>query len=317
MSISDDRVASLSPHRRSLLRQLQATRAQAASPSLDHPAIPMRRGAGPARVILLHPAGGELFCYTPLVRLLPQGIEVTGFAADPADSDLPIHHRLTEVARRTLAALARTGEPGRCVLAGWSYGGTLAFEMARLHAQESGQQLPVVLMDCLYYGDVPLEDEATVRRRFVYDVARLAGRPSDAVEDALAAIDPGAASLRAMLDAAEVDISLTDREVTGRYRIFRACSLSLQCYRPPAPYPGPVTVAAALGADYVTARWRAVSTGPFASVRLPGDHYTLFTGPALPIVAGTIAAEVRALSDELGPAARAACLPSGAPGRDG
>jgi thioesterase domain-containing protein len=285
---ADDRVAALSPHRQSLLRQLQASRARAAVAGPDHPPVLMRAGNSPAQLVLLHPAGGELFCYAPLVRSLPPGTAVTGFAADPADNDLPSGERLATVAGRTLAALAREHDPGRCVLAGWSYGGTLAFEMARQHALATGVRLPVALLDCLYYGDVELEDEATIRRRFAYDVARLAGGDAGRVAAALDRADSAGTPLPALLAAAGVTLSLTGQEITERYLIFRACSLSLQCYRPPAPYDGPVTVAAAEGADYVAARWRAVCTGPFASVRLPGDHYTLFTPPALAAVTGAV-----------------------------
>lgn len=260
----------------------------------------MRTGDWPVRLVLLHPAGGELFCYAPLVRSLPEGPAVTGFAADPADNDLPSGGRLAEVARRTLVALAREHDPGRCVLAGWSYGGVLAFEMARQHALATGMRMPVALLDCLYYGDIESEDEASIRRRFAYDVARMAGGDAEEVTAALEAVDSGDTPVPGLLAAAGVDVSLTDTEVAERYLIFRACALSLQRYRPPAPYDGPVTLTAADGpdhiAEHITARWRAVCTGPFAPVRLPGDHYTVFMPPSLATVTETVAAVMRDLA---------------------
>jgi thioesterase domain-containing protein len=260
----------------------------------------MRPGAGPVQVVLIHPAGGELFCYTPLVRALSPGIGVTGFPADPQDLDLPVATRLPEVAARTLRALAEATDPGRCVLAGWSYGGAVAFEMARLHAQATGAQTtsalpPVVLLDCVYYGDVELETEAMLRRRFVYDVARLAGCDHDTVRAALKARERAAAGvldLPVLLAAAGVDLELTEAEIEARYATFRACSLSLQAYRPGAPYRGPVTLAMAGDAAGVAQRWQAVSAGPFELARLPGDHYTLFVEPALTEVTRVIEAAV-------------------------
>ncbi|MGH3158649.1 MAG: alpha/beta fold hydrolase, partial [Streptosporangiaceae bacterium] len=178
---TQDRAAGLSADRAALLRRLRAQRADP-GPRPDHQPVPMRPGtvpmrpdARPAQLVLVHPAGGELFCYTPLVRALAQGPGVIGFPADPDDLDLPVTSRLPEVAARTLRALAGPADPGRCVLAGWSYGGAVAFEMARMHAAATGELPPVVLLDCVYYGDVELEDETRLRRRFVYDVARLAG----------------------------------------------------------------------------------------------------------------------------------------------
>jgi thioesterase domain-containing protein len=280
----------LSPRRQELMARL---RSQAPPRPGDHEPVPMRPGVGAGGLVLLHPAGGELFCYTPLVRALPPGPPVTGFAADPGDLELPLAERIPAVAAATLRRLA---DPGAHVFAGWSYGGALAFEAARQHAAATGETPPVVLLDSLYYGDVELEDEPTVRRRFVYDLARLSGRPHGPVRAALKdraptpAADP-AGELRAMLALAQVTIALTDAELVLRYRTFRACSLALQTYRPEQPYPGPVTVVSAdESADWQRARWLPVCDGPVELVRLPGDHYTLFRPPALDVVAAAVAA---------------------------
>jgi thioesterase domain-containing protein len=289
-----DRAAGLSADRAALLRRLRAQRADT-GPRPDHQPVPMRPGSGPVKLVLVHPAGGELFCYTPLVRALAAGIDVIGFPADPADLDLPLASRLPEVAARTLRGLAGATDPGRCVLAGWSYGGAVAFEMARRHAEATGQRPPVVLLDCVFYGDVELENEIRLRRRFVYDVARLAGRDHDTVRTALKARErasAGVLDLPVLLAAADVNLELTEAEIAARYATFRACSLSLQAYRPPTPYPGPVTLAMAGEAPGIRERWRQVSAGPFGVVLLPGDHYTLFLPPALPEVAGLIEAAV-------------------------
>jgi thioesterase domain-containing protein len=309
---TQDRAAGLSADRAALLDRLRAQRL-VAGPGPGHQPVPMRPGRGPVKLVLVHPAGGELFCYTPLVRALAADIAVIGFAADPADLDLPVTSRLPEVAARTLRGLAEATDPGRCVLAGWSYGGAVAFEMARQHAESVrgaggegrgrravGGAAPVVLLDCVYYGDVELETETRLRRRFVYDVARLAGRDHDTVRTALKARErasaavsgPPVVDLHDLLAAADVKLELTEAEIAARYATFRACSLSLQAYRPPAPYPGPVTLAMAGEAPGIQERWQEVSAGPFDVVRLPGDHYTLFLPPALPAVAGLIEAAV-------------------------
>ncbi|MGH3159866.1 MAG: hypothetical protein ACRDNF_25280, partial [Streptosporangiaceae bacterium] len=106
----------------------------------------------------------------------------------------------------------------------------------------------------------------------------------------------GPLGLPALLAAADVELELTEAEIVARYATFRACSLSLQAYRPPAPYPGPVTLAMAGQAPGIRARWRAVSAGPFEVVVLPGDHYTLFLPPALAEVTAVIEAALTTLS---------------------
>jgi thioesterase domain-containing protein len=275
-----DRADKLTGPRRALLERLLADRRSAAATD-DGRAPVLMRSPSPARVILLHPSGGELFCYIPLVRALREGIGVAGFAADPRDAAVSPRDCMTATATRIAQALTATGLAESYCLAGWSYGGVLAFEIARQLERDTGERPPVVLLDADYDEDVVPLDEPTVRRRFVHDVARLAGQDGPSVR---AVLDDPAADLvdiRETLASLEVELELSDDELAGRYTIFRACALALQSYRPPGPYGGPVTLLATSPRAAVEEQWRAVCTGRFQGDDLPGDHYTLFTEPAL------------------------------------
>ncbi|MEU3773476.1 amino acid adenylation domain-containing protein [Streptomyces sp. NPDC032472] len=261
--------------------------ARTAAPGDDRAAVEMH-ASGTAQVILLHPSGGELFCYIPLVRALREDISVTGFAADPRDASVTPQDGMATTAARITQSLINTGLPESCCLAGWSYGGVLAFEVARQIELTTGQRPPVVLLDAAYDEDsVPL-DEATVRQRFVHDVARLTGR--DGPEVGAVLDDPGAgvADVRQTLTDLGVDVELTDEELGARFETFRHCALSMQAYRPPGPYGGPVTVLTASPHVAVEEQWQTVCTGPFRVESVPGDHYTLFTEPALSQVVAAI-----------------------------
>jgi thioesterase domain-containing protein len=285
--VSASRADAMSDSRRALYAKLLASRARAAA-SADHQPVPLRPGEGPARLVLAHPSGGALFCYTPLVRALRPDIDVIGFAADPADAGLDLATRLEVVADRTLAALAKVADPAGCVFSGWSHGGALAFEMARRHEAATGTHPSVVLLDAAYYGDRDLDDESTVRSHFVYDFARLAGRDHAEVRAAVQAADPAVTGVRGLLEAAQVDPAMTDAELAERYQTFRSCALGLLSYRPAGPFGGAVVLCVAEQADSIDALWRRVVTGPYRCVRLPGDHYTLFTPPVLPMLARAI-----------------------------
>lgn len=275
-----DRADKLTGPRRALLERLLADRRLAAATD-DGRAPVLMRPPAPARVILLHPSGGELFCYIPLVRALREGIGVAGFAADPRDAAVSPRDAMTATATRIAQALTATGLPESYCLAGWSYGGVLAFEIARQREQNTGERPPVVLLDASYDDDVVPLDEPTVRRRFVHDVARLAGRDGPSVRAVLDDRAPGLVDIRETLASLEVELELSDDELAGRYAVFRACALALQSYRPPGPYGGPVTLLATSPRAAVEEQWRAVCTGRFQGDDLPGDHYTLFTEPAL------------------------------------
>jgi amino acid adenylation domain-containing protein len=246
------------------------------------------REAGPAQVILLHPSGGELFCYIPLSRALRGDIGVTGFAADPRDTEVPAQEAMAATAARIARSLTETGLPASCCLAGWSYGGVLAFEVARQIEEITGETPPVILLDAAYDEDsVPL-DEATVRQRFVHDVARLTGRAGPEVAAVLDDPAAGVADVGKTLIDLGVELELTEEELAARFATFRSSALSMQAYRPPAPYGGPVTVLVASPHIAMEEQWRAVCTGPFRAERVPGDHYTLFTESAIGRVVAAI-----------------------------
>jgi thioesterase domain-containing protein len=276
----EDRADKLTGPRRALLERLLADRRSTAATDNGRAPVLMRP-PGPARVILVHPSGGELFCYIPLVRALREGIGVAGFAADPRDVAVSPRDGMTAAATRIAHALTATDLPESYCLAGWSYGAVLAFEVARQLERDTGERPPVVLLDASYDEDAVPLDEPTVRRRFVHDVARLAGRDSTSVRAVLDDPAAGLIDIRETLASLEVELEFGAEELAGRYAVFRACALALQAYHPPGPYGGPVTLLATSPRAVVEAQWRAVCTGPFQGGDLPGDHYTLFTAPAL------------------------------------
>jgi len=280
----EDRANKLTGPRRALLERLRADRRSTAATGGGRAPV-MMRPPGPARVILVHPSGGELFCYIPLVRALREGIGVAGFAADPQDVAMSppdgMPDGMTAAAAGIAQALTATDLPESYCLVGWSYGGVLAFEVARQLERDTGERPPVVLLDASYDEDAVPLDEQTARRRFVHDVARLAGRDGTSVRAVLDDPTAGLIDIGETLASLEVELEFGAEELARRYAVFRACALALQAYHPPGPYGGPVTLLATSPRAVVEVQWRAVCTGPFRGGDLPGDHYTLFTEPAL------------------------------------
>lgn len=72
------RLARLSPERRRLLEQLRSGRDGASAAVRDDGAVLLRPGDEPECLVLLHPSGGALFCYVPLIRALPPGRACSG-----------------------------------------------------------------------------------------------------------------------------------------------------------------------------------------------------------------------------------------------
>ncbi|MFJ6483325.1 amino acid adenylation domain-containing protein [Streptomyces sp. NPDC091682] len=122
--------------------------------------VPLADG-DPSRppLVLVHPRGGDVVCYRDLVRDLAArpggdrrilGLESVGYNT----GEQPLE-RVPEMAERYLAALREEQPHGPYLLAGWSFGGTVAYEMAaRLEA--AGEEVAFLgLIDAAAPGTAP------------------------------------------------------------------------------------------------------------------------------------------------------------------
>jgi amino acid adenylation domain-containing protein len=105
-------------------------------------------------LVLLHATGGDVACYRLLASLLSKEMAVAGL---PAPSAIP--SALLELATSHAASLANTVGGRDVVLAGWSLGGVVALEVARL-LRERGTRVPLlVLLDSRLSAGVPFADD--------------------------------------------------------------------------------------------------------------------------------------------------------------
>ncbi|MGW3442617.1 amino acid adenylation domain-containing protein [Streptomyces sp. NPDC001076] len=109
-----------------------------------------QRGPGPDLLCLVHPVGGDIQAYRPLVSALPDDLTVC-LIADPGlrASELPAGRPIEERAAHYLAAVRREfPEPGRRLrLAGWSFGAWTALSMAALAEAEERPVTALHLLD--------------------------------------------------------------------------------------------------------------------------------------------------------------------------
>jgi len=244
---------SLSPAKQELLRRLRSER-----PHETSGLISLRAGEGSPALVLVHPVGGALFCYAPLAAALRAPSPVYGFVDEGGDGEGPPEERVPRLAREYLDRLRESGVPRPWVLGGWSFGGLVAYEMARIEDESS----PVLLLDAAYAtDDEPEWSEERMRSYFAQDVTGLAG----------------AAPASTDFDELGARVGLSPEELDERYRIFHANGLGLLAYRP-QPYGGPVTLVNAERSPDVAADWKRVVTGPFRSEMVPGDHYGIVSG---------------------------------------
>ncbi|MFR9793908.1 amino acid adenylation domain-containing protein [Streptomyces sp. MB22_4] len=143
-----------------------------------------QRGTGPDVLCLVHPVGGDIQAYRPLVSALPPGPAVC-LIPDPAlrDPGRPAWS-IDERAARYLAAVRAAFPPAahRLRLVGWSFGAWTALSMAAL-AEADGDPVPG-----LYLLDPPppdagprlaVHDERELNAVFARELAGNAGPPTE------------------------------------------------------------------------------------------------------------------------------------------
>ncbi len=135
--------------------------------------VTIQRGDGHP-LVCVHPSGGSILCYVELARLLGHERSVLGLKGpDPRSSETPAQHA-AEMAARYIDALRAAQPRGPYVLAGYSFGGLIAYEMAR----QIGDEVSLVaLLDTRFpraYGPEdrnPVVDLGEVLERYDLDSA--------------------------------------------------------------------------------------------------------------------------------------------------
>ncbi|WP_274622325.1 type I polyketide synthase [Myxococcus fulvus] len=169
--------------------QVSATRpsstcapAAPSEPSLPAGVVRLQRGVpGRTPLFCIHPAGGSVFGFLPLVRHLDEEQPVYGIQARGVEGEVPPDTRIEDMALHYLELVRGLQPEGPYLFCGSSMGGTVAFDMAR-RLTALGQRV-----DLLAMLDTPSDDGGTVRHSepvtddFVLDyVKKLSPEMSDA-----------------------------------------------------------------------------------------------------------------------------------------
>jgi phthiocerol/phenolphthiocerol synthesis type-I polyketide synthase D len=262
-------------------------------------------------LFFFHPGGGDTTVYAQLTQLLDPAIPVYGF--DRVEGLPTVEDRV----RRYLTKLRAVQPHGPYRLAGWSFGGSLAFEAAQ-QLRLAGERVEVLaLIDSV----IPLPDdtrlsaatrteqrferfvdflEATYARRISLPYEQLAGRDDEAQVQLVVA---------AMRDAGLVNSAVSDA-ILNHQRTSLLDARALERYTP-RPYDGPVSYFSAADItpddlqDHLFDRqgpargWDTVCSD-LDVITVPGHHLSLLDPPHVDSVArhlGAVLADASPQSD--------------------
>jgi amino acid adenylation domain-containing protein len=266
------------------------------APANPYPNLVPIRTAGTARpLFLVHPYEGEVGYALGLAPYLEPGMPVYGFAASGFQEGETALRTVPEMAALYLAGLRHVQPHGPYRLAGWSAGGTIAWEMA---AQLAGADESVEFLGLI--DTVP--DYGTLQKRTVSDKLLLRARTElddcGALLNMLPAGTPGAvlARMRQLARAQDIDAMLAQCQGIGMlppelgqaalrryFDVRRGMLLALHAY-PMCPLSVPLSLfTASVGGDpEKNARdWEQLALGGMHAYPLTGDHYAIVQGQAI------------------------------------
>jgi amino acid adenylation domain-containing protein len=108
------------------------------------PLVLLRKGTGNSNLFLVHPAGGDVLSYYDLARNIDSDYSIYGLQAKKTDEKLD---SIQQVAELYLEAITKEIPDGDFIFGGWSMGALVAYEMARLHQNNSEKYSPVIILD--------------------------------------------------------------------------------------------------------------------------------------------------------------------------
>jgi thioesterase domain-containing protein len=232
---------------------------------------------------------GSALALSPLAQHLGQdrpcfGLHDDGLAGAP---------RIEDTAARYIAAVRGAQPDGPYLLGGWSFGGVVAFEMARQLTRDGHRVGFVAMLDTrAVHAAKPTPEEpaeAADRRMTTQLLTSLARGHDLPIEDLHPfGSDPQLAPILKLLQ--DVHLLAPTASVADARRLLAALTARLRAkwqYAPPLPpYPGPLVLFRARErraeepADASpTLGWSAFSSQPVTVYDVPGNHFTMLRAP--------------------------------------
>jgi amino acid adenylation domain-containing protein len=120
------------------------------------PLVPLREGGSSAPLFCVHPAGGLAAIYTRMLSGIDAAIPVFGLQARGSYDETPPHASIPDMACAYADEICRSA-PGPVYLAGWSFGGAAAHEIAAL-LEERGRAVTGLFLIDTYFSSVADDD---------------------------------------------------------------------------------------------------------------------------------------------------------------
>ncbi|MFI9123582.1 amino acid adenylation domain-containing protein [Streptomyces bikiniensis] len=285
------------------------------------PLVAIRPQGDRPPLFFAHPMGGNVLCYVPFARHLPPDQPFYAFQAAGADAGVEPVRGIERLAADYIAAMRRVQPAGPYHLGGWSFGGFVAFEMARqLHAAgEEVASLVVLDTTALNPDRRPWTDDEALLGWFFWELLWLqhgSATAGDLLPPGLATLDEKFAYMtRLAVEEGVLPAGSGDAVVRRLFRVYEANWRAAFDYRPGTvdhdlvlvkardPLPGVLldmhTAIDSMHADPANG-WRDRTAGRLTVIEVEGDHLTIMEEPRVSDLVGTVLRASGLLTSERG-----------------
>ncbi|KML70141.1 non-ribosomal peptide synthetase [Pectobacterium peruviense] len=248
-------------------------------------------------LLLIHPAGGNVLCYSALARELGGSYPIYGIQVPDFSVNQPYNADIKTLAAFYLSQAGDVIHHSRLVLGGWSLGATIAFEMAQQLAEKGIK--PTVLVLDQPAPEINIDGSADMNEAerlsyFAQKVALFTGASFDLSEQSLSDISNEQRTARFLAEFKRVGLvpeSIGLAEFQDFINILQAHIYATEAYRG-QPYPGDVLVVEA--EDILPGRtrlpesglgWRRLTAGCLTVLPASGDHISMMNAPHISRIA--------------------------------
>jgi amino acid adenylation domain-containing protein len=263
----------------------------ALAPAVASPLVRIQPEGGRPPLFMVHPGGGGVLCYAELARALGPDQPLYGLQAPGLDGERPPLDQVGAMAELYLEAVRTVQPAGPWQLGGWSFGGLVAYEMARQLAEQGERAGLVAILDAAprESTEAPPPDEVELLVRGLGEVF-LQAVPLDPAE--LRGLDTRAQValvLERARRAGQVPGDFDEQRAAGLVEVFKANLRAARTWEP-RPYPGRITVVRAADSRHLgpdpAGGWDAFAAVDVITV--PGDHHRIVTPPYVEALAQSL-----------------------------
>jgi thioesterase domain-containing protein len=253
--------------------------------------VTLKEGGALPPLYCVHPVSGSPYCYMEMTQGLGAGRPVLGLEAPGFDGEGEPAGSIPELAAHHVAAVRADRPHGPYHLLGWSLGGVVAYEMARLLTAAGERVETLVLIDSGVPQGVPVPGEQVMIRYFLLNFLGVVSGEVPGLDEALAEPGPDA-DLEERFTAVEGS-GLFPEEFDAdflleRYLMYRAHASMLMRHTIEGGYDGPATLIKAAESVPELLDWKPF-VGSLTEHTVPGDHHSMWTGPGLPALTAVVA----------------------------